>query len=381
MPLKLRAAETADSSALSDILRRATAALDCPQDKLNETCRAWQAPANRAPQITVAERDGRPVAFSGYSNAGTEAINVDVLVVTPEDQNKGLGSLLLRRLEDEARFKNRSRLLVETNGTATSFYEKHGFRQMASQPNSPLAGNDVIQLEKLLPPAVHKLEKLDVRRSPQPWPFETENLTAINAHFEQLKQQIPQLWNGRTLKLTGYTFQDGAFTGICSECSFAAFLAWRDWGAPDASAHNMFGSAILRTADGALLFGVMAPHTASAGKIYPPGGNLDPADLTDGNRVDVIGAIYRELEEETGLTHPDVEPGSLLTTFDGPRISIAKIFDVNASAVDLRKRIIRFSMASEEQELSDVRIIRSRDDLTDPAIVPFARAIAEHLLP
>ncbi len=43
--------------------------------------------------------------------------------------------------------------------------------------------------------------------------------------------------------------------------------------------------------------------------------------------------------------------------------------------------MIEHSMASEEQELADIRIIRSRTDLEDPAIVPFAREIAEYLLP
>ncbi|POF28671.1 NUDIX hydrolase [Roseibium marinum] len=236
-------------------------------------------------------------------------------------------------------------------------------------------------MEKLLPPAVHKVLSIDVDLSPDPWPFETANEAAIAAHFSEAQKRIALLWNGRTLKLTQFRFEAGAFKGTCLECSYAAFLAWREWGAPDASAYNLFGSAVLRSAEGALLYGVMSERTATAGQIYPPGGNLDPTDLTPDGKVDVIGAIYRELAEETGLAARDVRPADLLVAFDGPRISIAQVFDIDRKAEDLRNSILRFSEASEDQELADIRIVRSREDLTDPAIVSYACAIGAYLLP
>ncbi|MDN3720039.1 NUDIX hydrolase [Roseibium salinum] len=140
----------------------------------------------------------------------------------------------------------------------------------------------------------------------------------------------------------GYRFENGVFKGTCSESTFAAHLAWRDWGAPDASAYNLFGSAILKSSDGALLYGVMSDHTATAGMIYPPGGNLDPTDLTPEGKVDMIGAIYRELEEETGLTKDELRADRLLVAFDGPRIAIAQVFDTGRNAAELRENIIRF---------------------------------------
>lgn len=235
-------------------------------------------------------------------------------------------------------------------------------------------------MEKVLPPSVHKISSIDVSLSGAPWTFEVENAAAIEDHFEEAKKRIELLWNGRTLKLTGYAFENGVFKGTCKECAFAAFLAWRDWGAPDSSAFNLFGSAVIRSADDALLYGVMSERTATAGLIYPPGGNLDPTDRTGDGKVDVVGAICRELEEETGLTANDCRPGDFLVAFDGPRISISRIFDVDEQAGELRERIMQFSMASEEQELSDIRVIRSAEDLEDPAIVPYARAIGKYLL-
>lgn len=230
------------------------------------------------------------------------------------------------------------------------------------------------------PPSVHRLSSLDIKLSPAPWPFETANETAIAAHFEEARKRIPLLWNGRTLKLTRHDFSDGAFTGLCCETSYAAFLAWRDWGAPDRSARNIFGSAILRAADGALLYGVMGGHTATAGQIYPPGGNLDPAEVMPDGRVDVVSAIHRELEEETGLAAGDLGCGELLVAFDGPRVSIAQVFDTDRPAEDLRRNILNHSADSEEQELADIRIIRRPADLDSPGVVPYARAFADYLL-
>jgi 8-oxo-dGTP pyrophosphatase MutT (NUDIX family) len=235
-------------------------------------------------------------------------------------------------------------------------------------------------MDMTLPPSVHKLASLDITLSPDPWPFETANAAAIAAHFEAAKERIPLLWNGRTLKLTRHDFSAGAFTGVCCETSFAAFLAWRDWGAPDRSARNLFGSAILRCADGALLYGVMGGHTATAGLVYPPGGNLDPQDVTPDGSVDVISAIDRELEEETGLAAGDLRRGDLLVAFDGPRVSIAQVFDTDRAAEDLRRDILHHSAASEEQELADMRIIRRPGDLDIPGIVPYARAIGDYML-
>nr|WP_305983659.1 GNAT family N-acetyltransferase [Roseibium sp. MMSF_3544] len=382
MPLKLRPAITADAPALTDILHRAKASWGYPDDKMAEFVEAWhiREATIRSLQVTVAEQDGIPVAFSGVAQQDEDTLLVDYLFVAPEVHGQGIGSLLLKRAEDTARTKRLKRLYLEADTYAGSFYEKRGYRTLDTRASEMSPGDDIPLMEKVLPPSVFEVTGLDLRLSGNPWRFELENEREIASYFESAKKRIAMLWNGRTLKLTRFEFEDGFLKGQFSESSYAAHIAWRDWGAPDASAFNLFGSAILRSRDGALLYGVMGAHTATAGMIYPPGGNLDLNDLTPDGEVDVLSAIDRELEEETGLKGADMLKAELLVAFDGPRISIAQVFDSDKSAADLSAQMLEFSRASDEQELADIRIIRSHADLCDPATMPFARDIGEYLL-
>ncbi|MCV0426261.1 MAG: GNAT family N-acetyltransferase [Roseibium sp.] len=382
MPLKLRAATPADAPVLTDILHRSKASWNYSDDKMAEYRKHWSVTEKtiQSLHMTVAEQDGVPIGFSGLSPKNEGTLLVDFLFVAPEVQRQGIGDLLLTRAEDHARQNDLFRLYLESDAHAGPFYEKRGFQTIATRPSAMSPGMDIPMMEKILPPSVHAISSIEITLSDKPWAFERENETAISTHFQEAQKRIALLWNGRTLKLTNYRFENGSFMGACAECAYASFLAWRDWGAPDSSAYNLFGSAIIRSSDGALLYGVMSEHTATAGQIYPPGGNLDPTDLTATGQVDVAGAISRELEEETGLTMAALDPGEFLVAFDGPRISISRIFDADQTATELRDKIMRFSKASKEQELADIRIIRSPSDLNDPAMVSYARAIGRHLL-
>lgn len=331
-------------------------------------------------EVTVAEQNGHPVAFSGVAEQQASTLHIEFLFVAPEAQGRGIGNLLLTRAEDAARAKRLARLTLESDPHAVGFYEQNGFQTLTTRLSEMVPGKAVPLMEKLLTRGVHVLSKITLRRTNTPWRFEKDNEAEIAAHFAEAQKKIALLWNGRTLKLTGYRFENGIFEGTLSESSYAAHLTWRDWGAPDATAFNLFGSAIIRSRDGALLYGVMAPHTATAGQIYPPGGNLDLNDVTADGKVDILGAIERELEEETGQTAAGLRKRQLLIAFDGARISVARVFDSPEPAAALRQKILDHSKASEEQELSDIVLLRRKDDLVSPAIAPFARELAEHLL-
>jgi hypothetical protein len=224
------------------------------------------------------------------------------------------------------------------------------------------------------------LERLDLRFEPAAWPFAIERRAEIDAHFAKLCAEKPQMWNGRVLLLRRGEMADGVLTGAYSEVDFASFIAWRDWGFPDTSVRNCFPMAALRSADGAFLLGVMGAHTANAGNVYFAAGTPDPTDIV-GERVDLEGGVMRELTEETGFTRDDAMPESGWTaTLYGQRIALMKIIQGRASADALAERIRAFLSTQQQPELSDIRIVRTLDDL-NPSMPPYVVAFLKSRLP
>jgi 8-oxo-dGTP pyrophosphatase MutT (NUDIX family) len=222
------------------------------------------------------------------------------------------------------------------------------------------------------------VERLDLRFAPRPWRFAEERRAAIDAHFAALCHSKPATWNGRVLVLHEHRLAAGELSGAYLETDFASFIAWRDWGWPDRSVHNCFALAALRAADDAFLLGVMAEHTANAGRIYFPGGTPDPNDVVDG-RVDLARSVMRELAEETGLSGDDVahEPGWHVA-LGGPRIAVLKIMRSPPPAEELRRRVLDFLGRQDRPELADLRIVRGPQDF-DPGMPNFITAFLVHM--
>src|SRR5947199_4661994 len=149
------------------------------------------------------------------------------------------------------------------------------------------------------------LTRLDLRYEPSRWPFADERRAEIDAHFEKLRREKPQMWNGHVLLLRRGEIADRVLSGAYLETDFASFISWRDWGFPDKSVRNCFPMAALRSSDGAFLLGVMGAHTANAGHIYFAAGTPDANDII-GNGVDLESSVIRELAEETGIGRDEV---------------------------------------------------------------------------
>jgi 8-oxo-dGTP pyrophosphatase MutT (NUDIX family) len=221
-------------------------------------------------------------------------------------------------------------------------------------------------------------DRLELRFSPRPWPFAQQRRSQIDAHFARLRGHNPHLWNGRVLVLHDFALASDVFHGDYLETDFASFLAWRDWDFPDRSIRNCFGMAALRGADGAFLLGVMADHTANAGKVYFVGGTPDPDDI-DAGKVDLHGSVLRELSEETGLSTTEVTPErGWHAVFAGARIAMLKVFDAPVPAAALRERILGFLASQTQPELADIRIVDGPGDL-DPQMPTFVSAFLDHM--
>ncbi len=226
------------------------------------------------------------------------------------------------------------------------------------------------------PLVIHRVRTLDLVVEPWTWPFAETRSGEIAAYFTDEQRERPAMWNGRVLLGRNPVFSGDRFTASYFETDFASFLAWRDWGYPDASVFNGFGMGALLCADGAFVLGEMGQHTSNAGRIYFPSGTPDLDDIRDG-MLDISGSVTRELEEETGL-----RPGEYQSEPDwhciytGPVVAMIRLLRVDMTGDALRERIER-SLASQQQpELSAIHLVRRAQDL-NPAMPRFVTAFVE----
>lgn len=227
-------------------------------------------------------------------------------------------------------------------------------------------------------PVIHRVTTLDLGFEPRPWPFADERRTEIDAHFA-VKQREKPIWNGRILLARDPVFAGERFSAGYFEADFASFLAWRDWGFPDADVFNGFGMGALRCSDGAFILGEMAQHTSNAGRIYFPAGTPDPDDISRG-AVDIAGSIAREIEEETGLGPADYRAGAHWDcVVSGSAIAMIRILDVDITGEALRARIEANLARQRQPELSAIHLVRETRDLT-AAMPRFVTAFVEKQL-
>ena len=205
------------------------------------------------------------------------------------------------------------------------------------------------------------------------WPFANERRAEIEANFAARQKKTPALWNGRILMLRDHAIDGATFRGSFIEVDYASFLTWHDWGRPEAGVKDCFAQGALRAADGAFLLGVMGPQTSHPGHIYFPSGTPDRNDVV-GTTVDLDGSVWREMQEETGLTHADlVAESGWRTVLAGPRLAHIKIMQAHESADPLRARILETLSLQSHPELSDIRIVRGPGDF-DPMMQDFVLA-------
>jgi 8-oxo-dGTP pyrophosphatase MutT (NUDIX family) len=224
-------------------------------------------------------------------------------------------------------------------------------------------------------PVIHRVTTLDLAFEPWPWPFADRRRAEIDAHFA-VKQREKPIWNGRVLLGRDPVFAGERFNASYFEADFASFLAWRDWGFPDATIFNGFGMGALRCSDGAFVLGEMGQHTSNAGRIYFPSGTPDLDDIS-GNTVDIAGSVAREVLEETGLAPADYHASAHWDcVVSGRAVAMIRILDVDLTGEALRARIEANLARQRQPELSAIHLVRGRRDLT-AAMPPFVAAFVE----
>ena len=228
--------------------------------------------------------------------------------------------------------------------------------------------------------AIHRVTELDLPVAPRKWPFAEANRAEISAHFAGQQRRLSHLWNGRVLIGANPAFAGERFSADYFEVDFASFLAWRDWGFPDKDVFNGFGMGALRAADGAFVLGEMGVQTANAGRVYFPSGTPDLDDVKDG-RLDIPGSVAREVEEETGLAPHEYRAAAHWDClFTGVALAMIRRLDVDMPGEALRAKIEANLARQTDPELSAIRLVRKRGDLTG-AMPRFVTAWLEAQLP
>lgn len=228
---------------------------------------------------------------------------------------------------------------------------------------------------------IFPVTKIDIRLVPGAWPLPQDMRAELPRFWQSAMAANPHLWDGRILGLTapgGGTVgvKDGKLQAEAREDAYSAFMLWRSRGFPDIGLCHAFVWALIVSSDDALIYGVMGGQTANAGRVYPPGGSLEPRDVLPDGQVDALRAIELELVEETGLVAGDAETGMTVVVLDGPRLSIGRVFRFAEPEADLLARIRANLAVQEHRELADVIAIRSPEDAERAGAVPYAIAVA-----
>lgn len=219
----------------------------------------------------------------------------------------------------------------------------------------------------------------DLRMGERSWDFADAEHKAIAAYWQGLVADKSSLWNGTVLLCREAAVRDGVLSARFLVTDYASFVAWRDWGRPDASVWSCFGVPLVISADGGLLIGVMGGWTLNAGKAYPPSGSLEPRDVKPDGTIDLLGSMATELHEETGLDLAEATPGEMVAVFDGPRIAVVRRHSFPCRFAELEALFARHSAADSERELDRIEAVWSSSQ-TDSRMPAYAVEIIRHFL-
>jgi len=225
-----------------------------------------------------------------------------------------------------------------------------------------------------------RLSRVDALVEPYDWAFARENAGMIAAHWAKISADKPAMFNGRVMLQHRAAIRDGVFEAGYFETDYAAFMTWRDVGHPGPVIRNGFAMAALRANDGAFLCGKMADHTANGGKVYFAAGTPDRGDALPDGTLDLAGSATRELGEETGLRVEELAVGEGWTALiEQGRIAFMREVRIDLPANEARVLMLDRMKDLEEEELSDIVIVRDLADTEKHDMPPFMRRYLAHI--
>jgi ribosomal protein S18 acetylase RimI-like enzyme len=128
-----------------------------PWKKLGYTDADWQKlfdplPAGR--EGFVIESDAAAAGFALLRQKFLMGDYLELLVIAPSARSKGLGSALLKHIENMvfARTKNLFACVSDFNAEARKFYKKNGYQEIGPMPNFLIPGSAEMLLRKTMGP-------------------------------------------------------------------------------------------------------------------------------------------------------------------------------------------------------------------------------------
>jgi hypothetical protein len=229
--------------------------------------------------------------------------------------------------------------------------------------------------------SITPLTSVSLSVNPQRWRYESDNRMRIEKYWHKIQAENSALHNGGIYMLTDWTLGDGMLKGSVQPASYASFLYWREQGYPEIGTRNCFGSSVLQSQEGHILFGRMAAHTLTSGLVYPVGGSFGDEDVSMG-ALHVETNIARELVEETGLTpQAGRRQDGYICVEEGPRMALAATFVFDCASGELRNRIIAHLEMCDDPELDEVVIFRRKSFGRHHRMPGYARMLLDYLLP
>jgi len=219
---------------------------------------------------------------------------------------------------------------------------------------------------------IRQAARVEARLEPFRWAWAEENAGQIAENWARRSARASSIFDGRVLMVAGFEAEGDLVRARFFETSYSRLIAHVDFGFPDTTVANGFAMGALRSRDGAYLLGLMAAHTANAGRLYFPAGTPDLSDVRPDGQVDLASSILREIEEETGLG-ADVcrlEPGWTIVRHGG-RLAFLRGVSLALDAEEALARITRHLDAQDEPELAAIHLLRSVEEIDEARMPSF----------
>lgn len=199
--------------------------------------------------------------------------------------------------------------------------------------------------------------RIDV--SPEPHPFHVAEVERARESWQREIAANPHLFDGKMVLQRAIRIEDGRIAASGHVVPYSTFLWWRRKRTPEAL--HIFGMPLILSSDGAMIAIRMGSHTANPGRVYSPGGSLEPEDIVDG-RCDLDGNIAREVREETGieLSEATAEPGYQAVHMNGT-LTVFRIHRLAATADEIVSEIAEHVAADPHPEVDEAVAIRGPD--------------------